>query len=241
MDLGGPSSLSMISNCQRHLPEDKVAKCIQAIGLDKQSGEYFELIHLLARARTETDRKRIEEKIQICFGSGLFKEMIDEGNVFARQWYLSALREATALQSTSKVTDASVAALSEALGIPTAEVERGFQVLIERGLLSKTPEGRLERTDPSIHNFGRTNAFSMLNYNIRVLEQSIKAAVLSSDKRYFETLTVAIPKALFPEIKQRIKRFFREIDIMAEGSEGRTQVVQMNIQFFTQFDETTEN
>jgi hypothetical protein len=56
MDLGGPSSLSMISNCQRHLPEDKVAKCIQAIGLDKQSGEYFELIHLLARARTETDR-----------------------------------------------------------------------------------------------------------------------------------------------------------------------------------------
>lgn len=235
MGLQTPSLLSMVASGKRHLPDDKLTACAEALQLDAARREYFELLFLLERSRSEADRKRIDQKIRICFSSGLFKPLLDEGNQYARYWYLPVLREATALSGFAHMAK-DRAKLAQSIGVPLAEVEAGFRLLLKLGLLAESASGELVRAEPSVHNFGRTNAFTLLNYNLKILEQSMKAAVKSSRERYFESLTVAIPEDLFAEFKQLIKRFFRELDVRAEGTVGRTRVVQVSLQMFNVFD-----
>jgi uncharacterized protein (TIGR02147 family) len=166
--------------------------------------------------------------------------MIDDGNVFARYWYLGVLRESVTLSGRSKKL-ATSESLAESLGLSIEEVEAGFDILLSIGMLRTDEQGNLHRSVPSVHNFGKTNPFLLLNYNIRILEQSIKAAVLPNKRRYFETLTMAIPNELMPEVKTMIKRFFKEVDMLAEGCSKREQVTQINVQLFSVVGGESEN
>jgi uncharacterized protein (TIGR02147 family) len=162
--------------------------------------------------------------------------MIDDGNLYARFWYLPVLREAVALAGFSP-TPKVFARLAAACGVGADEVEQGFRHLFELGLLTKDEAGSWCRSEPSVHNFGRTNAFILLKYNVQLLEQSMKAAVKDNKNRYFESLTCAIPHELFDEFKAHIKRFFKEMDAKAESAVRRERVVQANVQLFTMIDE----
>jgi uncharacterized protein (TIGR02147 family) len=230
--LASPGLLSMICSSKRHLSPEKLPQVATVLRLNAAQAEYLELIFLLSRCKSAEDRERILEKIRVCFSSGLFQEMIDDGNVFARYWYLGVLRESVTLSGRSKKL-ATSESLAESLGLSIEEVEAGFDILLSIGMLRTDEQGNLHRSVPSVHNFGKTNPFLLLNYNIRILEQSIKAAVLPNKRRYFETLTMAIPNELMPEVKTMIKRFFKEVDMLAEGCSKRDQVTQINVQLFS--------
>jgi uncharacterized protein (TIGR02147 family) len=230
--LASPGMLSMICASKRHLSPEKLPQIALVLKLSAMQTEYLELIFVLSRCKSTDDRERILEKIRVCFSSGLFQEMIEDGNVFARYWYLGVLRESVALSGRAKKF-ASSDALAESLGLSIEEVEAGFDLLLSIGMLRTDEQGNLHRSIPSVHNFGKTNPFLMLNYNIRILEQSIKAAVMPNKKRYFETLTMAIPNELMPEVKTMIKRFVKEVDMLAEGCSKREQVAQINVQLFS--------
>lgn len=234
MGMSSPATLSMICAHKRHLAPEKLPDLAAIIGLDQRQQEYFELIFLLSRCKATEDREKISEKLKVCFASGLFREMVEQGNVYARFWYLPILREMVTIKG-FHCDQAEHAKIAETLDLSTEEVRDGFATLVEIGMLKQDENGKLSRSEPSVHNFGKTNAFILLNYNIKILEQSIKASVMANQRRYFESLTLAIPNELMPELKTRVNRFFKEIDMLAESCGKRDQVVQVNTQLFTVF------
>jgi uncharacterized protein (TIGR02147 family) len=67
---------------------------------------------------------------------------------------------------------------------------------------------------------------------MQMLEKAFRAASVPLDRRYFESLTFAIPVRLLPHLVDSVKRFCREIDTLVESHDQRNEVYQMNIQLF---------
>ncbi len=234
-----PSFLSMVCSRKRHLSTDSIQPLARCLQLSEREQEYFELITLLGLSESEENRRLLTQKIRICFHTGLFREMIGEGNAFARAWYLPVLREICGLQELS-LTAKTTQDIAGQLGLTEDEVKEGFELLLQEGFLQSDESGRLRRSEPSVHNFGKTSEFVLLNYYIQLLEKSIKATTQPKDQKYFESLTLAIPRRLMPDLKEHIKRFFREIDMLAESQQDRDRVCQLNLQLFTAYEEKGE-
>ena len=104
--------------------------------------------------------------------------------------------------------------------------------LIEIGMLT-AENGLLAKADPSIHNFGKMAPALLANYNQQVLEQAARALSRGRDKKYNETLNMAIPSRLVPILKEQIKRFVRELDVLVESHTERDEVWILSVQMFS--------
>ncbi len=221
-----PHLLSMIVSGQRNLAVSMVPALSKALKLDDRDGQYFDLIVSLSHAESEEQRTDILERIQVGFHNGIFKEIQDESLEILRYWYLPALREVVTIKP-----DAGVEWMSDQLGLTREQVKHGLKILLDKGYLRREGKTYL-RAEPSIHTPERIYPLIIANYNLQILQQAFKAHGHAREKRYFESLTFAMPKSLMPDLIEHIKRFFREVDVLVESHSTREEVCQLNLQLF---------
>ena len=220
--------LSMILHGKRGLSKDKILSLAVALKLDDRSPEYFGIIVAIGEAESHSEQVELLSKIRTSFQNGLFGPISDCRSEFLRHWYLPAIRELVSVQNFSENPEW----ISSMLGISAQEASDSILLLVENNFLKRTESG-LERSEPSIHNFGKLSQISVTQYNMQMLEKSFQAVPKSKEERYLESLTFSMPKHLMPQLRESIKRFVREIDELVESHEVRDEVWQMNIQLFT--------
>lgn len=221
-----PQLLSMIVSGQRSLTAAMVPTLGRAIKLDERECKYFDLIVGLNQAESDEQRADILERIRVSFLNGIFKDIPDEGLEILRYWYLPALREIVAVKKTAKVEW-----MADQLSLTREQVKHGLKLLLDKGYLRQDGDVYL-RSEPSIHTPDKVYPMMIANYNLQILQQAFKAHGYARDKRYFESLTFAMPKSLMPELVEVIKRFFREVDVLVESHGAREEVCQLNVQLF---------
>ena len=225
-----PQLLSMILAGQRNLTREKALDVAKALKLSRLETEYFELLVDLASAEGHAAQTALLRRLQTSFRDGLFAAIPDDGVEIFRDWYYPAVREIVTLQG----AEPTPAWIAGRLGIGEAEAAEALATLIAKGFLKDAGDGRLTRATPSVRT-ARNKIYPMLlgSWHLKMLEQAFGALRLPRDRRHFEGLTFAIPRRQFPQLKEMVQRFFREVDaLVEEGQDGREEVCHLHVELF---------
>jgi hypothetical protein len=125
--------------------------------------------------------------------------------------------------------------IARRLGIKMSEARAAVARLVRLGLLEVTPQGRLRNSKPGNTTVGNpysTVAFRHLQRQI--LSQAILAMdVTAIEERDQSSMTVAIDAGLVPEVKERIKKFRRQLAKLLQSSGSpMNEVYQLSVSFF---------
>ncbi len=223
-----PQLLTMIIKGQRQLNRDLAVPLAAALKMDEREAGYFRLIVDLALTESDSSRQELLKKINALVKEDMFTSITPDGAVIFREWFYPAIREIVML----KDFRADPTWISERLQIEPKQAEDALKELLERGFL-RDEDGSLTRTEPSVRT-SKNKLYPMYlgAYHLKILNEAFRGVRHDRDKRHFEALTVSIPKALMPRIKQEIQKFFREIDTMCESEESREEVVQLHMSMF---------
>jgi|GEM_PF-6007165 len=214
-----PHLLGMILAGQRSLAADKLPALARALRLTASDEAYVGILLDLEAARSVESRAAVLRRIQIEFHAGLFSHMGQNGSELLRGWVPLAVRELVLLPDFT----ADPRWMAARLGVQEKIVRESFEALSRLGFLVKIEE-RWVKAEPSIHNFGRFAPMVVAQYNLEVLQKACEAVAFPNSERYFESLTMAVPKALVPQLKSMIKRFMREVDVLVESHGVRDEV-----------------
>lgn len=222
-----PHLLGMILSGQRRLNEEHLNKLGLALKFSSSEINYLKILIQIESAKTEPQRKQLYQQIQTEFFSGFFREIHSSGSRVIRSWIHLAMRECVTLKDFSPQPNW----MAKKLGITTTQAKEILEELVELQFLT-LEDGKYKKTDPSIHNFGKLSPSLVASYNSQILHLANRSLSRSKEKKYMETLNIALPTRLIPVLKNHIKKFCREMDVLVESHENREEVWMLAIQLF---------
>ncbi len=223
-----PQLLTMILKGQRKLSSDHAQLLSMAIHLSEKEEEYLLVLVELENADNQDRQFEILDRIRFQFQNGLFKDLPSGGLDYLKQWYYSAIRELCVLKNFSVTPDH----ISQVLGISLPEAEHALNFLVENEYLTQNGTAYL-RNEPSVKAEDYMSPLIMLQYHMQILQRAFQATQLSRDLRHFESLVVALPSQQMDLIREKIRQFIREVDMIGENSKRQDDVFQLSIQFFS--------
>ncbi len=222
-----PHLISMIISGSRSLNLANVRPLAQAMKLGERETSYLEILVELEEATDRHRQQELTNRIQVEFRNGMFRDIPTSGLEILKHWYLPVLRELVTLedfQSDPKW-------IAEKIGITPQEAETGLSLLVEKGFL-QVEQGSYRRSDPSIHTPEKGYPITIANFHLQMLERSFHGHAQTRENRYFEALTMGIAREDLPMFIEITKRYFREIDMLAESRDKKDAVYQVNLQLF---------
>jgi uncharacterized protein (TIGR02147 family) len=230
--LKSPSHLKSVMEGERNLTNKSIPKYIKAIGLEKKKEvRLFEL--LVAYNQCKDAEEKIEVFRQILNiktkrGSTSMEEsqfrFLSEWHYVAiyvlvdlkdfdpnPEWIASKLRKKVSFK---QIETALLGLL--ALGLIKEDKDKGY---VQTGGALSSPD---EVRHTAVHQYHKT----MLN----LASQSLSEDELSS--REFNGVTLPIPRDKLPALKEKIRKFRKEINELASNLENPDEVYQLNIQLF---------
>ncbi|HWU44172.1 MAG TPA: TIGR02147 family protein [Bdellovibrio sp.] len=226
--LKSPQLLTMILKGERKLSVENAQLLSLGLNLSEKEEEYLLVLLELESAQYKEKQLEILDRIRYQFQNGLFKDLTDNGFEYIRQWFYPAIREMCAIKDLQITPNL----LAHSLNISLDEASESLQLLVQWGFL-KLEGNKYLRSEPSIKASDYISPLVMAQYHLQMLERAFQAAQLKRDLRHFDSLTIALPSRDMEKIREKIRQFVREIDMMGESASKRDDVFQLNIQFFS--------
>jgi uncharacterized protein (TIGR02147 family) len=226
LGFSSPSMLSMSLSGLRTLQIEKLIVLTDALKLLADEVEYLRILYDLEQCNDERERERINTIKRNRFQGGAFKDLDPRAFELYAFWYLPAIRELVAFPDFK----ADPFWISGALGITPIEARDGFMTLMRIGQVV-VDDGRYIRSTPSVQ--PQSPPGLVLEYTKTHIRKSADLFALDRSNRYANTLTIAISKETFEKIPEILARVIAEVDSLAEKDMARTDVAQLNVQFYS--------
>ncbi len=226
--LKSPQLLSMILKGDRKLSTETAQLLSTPLGLNEKEEEYLNVLIELESANHMERQLEILDRIKFQFQNGLFKDLPDSGYEYLKKWYYPVVREFCAIKNLK--IDPTL--ISHCLEISNEEAGRTLEYLIQLGFLKRVGEEIL-RAEPSLKASDFVSPLLMAQYHLQVIERAFHAMQLKRELRHFESLVFSLPTKQIDSVKEKIRQFIRELDMIAENSPRRDDVFQLSIQFFS--------
>jgi uncharacterized protein (TIGR02147 family) len=117
--------------------------------------------------------------------------------------------------------------------IKAAEAKLALETLLKLGLLRRHEDGKITQAEPLITTGPELHAVHIANYHRAMMERAAASIdLIPSDGRDISAVTLLVGRSGVKRIKERVRRFRRELLELALGEIDATQVVQLNLQLF---------
>ncbi len=214
----------------RHIADDSVKAFIEACDLAGKEAEYFEVLVLFAKSKTEPEEKVHFERLLNLKNVGAQLLLANQFEYY-KTWYHSAIR--SILEYFDFRGD--YAELAEGLSPPVTvkEAEESIALLTTLGLIEPDAEGRYRVTNANVTTGPQWRSLAIESFqeeSLRLSRESIKRH--PKHIRDFSTVTMTINAADYAEIRDRIKEFRGSVINYVNRSTHPDRTYQMNIQLF---------
>lgn len=223
--------LSLVMKGERNLSSEMAPRFAKACGLAKREADFFCELVVYDQAKTTDEKQRAHDRLARFRKFREAHRLVDEQAAYHAHWYMPAVRELTALPG-FREDPAWIAAILEP-PISERQAAEGLATLCRLGLLVRDARGRLQQAQPLL-----TTGPGPLGHHIFVYHQVMldlaKRALdhLPRAERDISSVTLSLPAAALPRLKQRIVEFRQELLQLAEHAGSAERVVQLNIQMF---------
>jgi len=206
-DLGLTASrLSEIFNEKQGLSKNKAYEICTKLGLIGEERELFILSVQASHARKKVEKLEAQVKLQKKLLQRE-KEVSTDYFKLIEGWHHFAILELSTMQDFESQSKW----ISKKLGITMNEAEIAIERLIRVGLLEEI-DGIYEKKEDFVHTTSDIPSESIKTYHKQILEKSIDALYFQTvDQRDFSSINFKINKGDIPQIKERIKRFRRNM------------------------------
>lgn len=223
----GSARLSEILNGKTGLSREKAEEISLRLGFTPDETEYFsnlvESTHARSAVKRELARTRLTKHRQVEFNS----LEIDHFKVIS-DWYHFAILELTEIQGFK--SDARW--IANALGIQEIEAKLAIERLIRLDLL-EIKRKRYVQKENYMTVSSAVPAEAIRNFHRQVLKKATEAVDLQSiDQRDLGAMTMSVNIKDLPEIKERIRKFRRSLNLFTQANETKNSVYCFSTQLF---------
>jgi uncharacterized protein (TIGR02147 family) len=202
---------------------------VDALHLLADEVEFLRIIYDLELCQDDRERERLMTIRRNRFGGGPFQNIDTLAPEYFSSWYLPALRELVAVADFKP----DPFWISMKLGITPMEARDGLltqlrigQIIIENGVYKRAINSVQPVTPPAV----------VRDYVRNHIVKSSEIFDIDRNRRYANALTVAVSQEVFDKIPEILARVIAEVDSLAEAVEHRTDLVQLNVQFYSLLD-----
>jgi uncharacterized protein (TIGR02147 family) len=158
-------------------------------------------------------------------------------DAYHSSWYLPAIRELV-VHKDFQVDPAWIARKLQP-AISTAEAARAIDTLIELGLLTRGPDGKLLQTELLLETRDGPLSYRVAGYHRTMMERAASALdSVPREDREIASLTLCLSAIQARELKHHLERFREEILHLYTSGSDASRVVQLNLQLFPLSKET---
>jgi uncharacterized protein (TIGR02147 family) len=229
--LGSPNHLKRVMEGQRNLTLAMANRFADALGLEGDSAEYFVQLVRLGQAKSSVERSRVYERLT-AFKAYRGTRTLDHAHAsYHSTWYIPAVRELAARDDFQARPEWIAARVLPP--IKTSEAKAALRTLLEIGLLKEDASGKVVQAEPLITTGPEMHALHIANYHRMMMQKAVEAIdLVASERRDISAVTILVGEGGMQRIKEKIRRFRRELLELAIAEPKPTQVIQMNFQIF---------
>jgi uncharacterized protein (TIGR02147 family) len=214
----------------RHIADESVKAFTEACDLAGKEAEYFEVLVLFAKSKTEPEEKVHFERLLNLKNVGA-QQLLANQFEYYKTWYHSAIR--SILEYFDFRGD--YAELAEGLSPPVTvkEAEESIALLTALGLIEPDAEGRYRVTNANVTTGPQWRSLAIESFqeeSLRLSRESIKRH--PKHVRDLSTVTMTINAKDYIELRDRIKEFRGSVINYVNRSTDPDRTYQMNIQLF---------
>jgi len=229
--LSSPSYLKMVIEGKRSLTPTTIQQFATALRLRKSERRFFEDLVLFNQARTHTEKNHYYQRLSGHRKYRQANHLTHDRFEYLTKWYYPVIREMVALPGFRE--DAAWIAKSLRPSITKSEAEQAIEVLLRLGLVERDGEGHLVLSDRSVATDEEVNSLAIANFHKTMIQRAGEALDLcKGNDRNVSSLTVAMSRAKFDEIKKRIHEFRKELRVLLQDCDDPEEIYQINFQLF---------
>ncbi len=226
-----PNFLKLVTEGQRNLSNEGIAKVAKGFSMKKQESEFFEYLVLMNQAATHEEKNHYYKKMTAIRGFASCQKLEKESYEYFSKWYYPVVREVAILGS----CDFSPERIAKALKpqITSSQAKKALKLLVKLGLLKKDENGKWEQSSKIVGTAPEVNSLTIANFHREMIGLAAEAIEqYPSEKRDITALTLNVKEEMMPQIKQKIASFRKELLEMALRSGEGNQAIQVNFQAF---------
>ena len=238
--LRSPNYLKLVIDGQRNLSREMSERFAAACGLSGEAARYFSELVAFNQASALDERNACYRRL-LGFHRYREAQRLDVAEAaYHSRWYLPAIRELAARRD-FRDDPRWIAGLLEP-PIKPAEAKQALEILVELGLLTRTPDGRILQANGLLTTGPETASLHIASYHATMMTQAERAMnELPAEERDISSLTLCLGADGLSMVKQAIQRFRRELLQISALEAQPLRVVQVNFQLFplTRLDDGT--
>ena len=211
---------------------DATAETVARItGLAGEESAYFTLLVKFTQAKTTGDKDRLYKRLLAYKERVKVVSITDAQYDYYIRWYHPVVRSLV-----SKVKwngDYAVLARCLVPQITASQARKSVRLLLKLGMVDTVSDGAWVQKAPVISTGEEVDSLNVVNYHKQVSELARDAFDRSrKENREISALTLGVSEKEFVLIKEKIRRFRKEIIDIVRGSADPDRVYQLNVQLF---------
>ncbi len=229
--LGGKNYLQMVMVGKRNLSSSTACKFARALRLTKKEAAYFEAMVLYTQADTSEEKDRyFAELLRLKPSIQIEGITPDQFEYLTNPLYV-VIREMAAIKEFNG-DPVWIRGHIRAMARPP-EIKKALDLLEKLKLLVRDGAGNLTHSGKTVET-PDVESLEILNYHRQVLNETKEALVnIPYEERDITSMTIPIPQALIPEVKELLRKCREEIAALVNQSSNHFyEVFQINTQFF---------
>ncbi len=235
-DLGmSPAFLVSIMKGTKNISEEKAEAVANRLKWTAARKKAFQILVRYSRLETETLKEKALHELTTIKAKDLrpWQMNLEKFRVVA-DWYHSAVLECFELEKvkSAKVISQNLVKLFAAkLDLPQTMIQRSLDQLANLGFIKRSGSEFVKSQD---HYSIEDIPSGAIKEHHRQILQKAERALQEQDlfEREFSATTMAIPEALIPEIKVKIRQFRQEIEGAVAAEANKSEIYTLSMQFF---------
>jgi uncharacterized protein (TIGR02147 family) len=223
-----PGYLFKVFQGKKSLPQKKIPLLTKVLGLTKREKEYFMLLVLYGKAKSNDEIRRYFEKM-LLYGEVVARKVALKEYEYYKKWYHAALRQILSYYPFHG--DYKALALMTVPAITPEEAQKGVEVLCDLGFIQKQPDGSYRVLDRFLSTGYDWHSIAIRQFQQDTIMLAHKAIdTVDKDLRDISTVTVTLSAEGFSEARERIRQFRRDMLELVNTHDQPTGAYHVNIQ-----------
>ncbi|OGR04053.1 MAG: hypothetical protein A2284_12290 [Deltaproteobacteria bacterium RIFOXYA12_FULL_61_11] len=227
--IGSPNYLKLVMDGKRNLSQKSIGNFARGLGLTPGKARYFEYLVLFNQAADEDERTTYFRKMRMVkLKNRRERNLTDYEYEFLSKLHYNAVYELVLLTDFRP----DPAWITQRLGglLSEDEAKRTLDNLQRLGFLREKNE-RLVQSFRKLQTPDEEINLALRSFHKKVMELGMAALNQPLDEREFRGLTIAVNRDRLPQIKERLKRFVKELNDELSQERAPDSVYQLGLQF----------
>ncbi|MCX6106721.1 MAG: TIGR02147 family protein [Proteobacteria bacterium] len=228
-----PNTLHLVITGERNIGANAIDQFAQGLNLKGTMAAYFAALVQMNQAKSDVEKEACFKVLQQLTPQAKRRDLHGDELTYLSHWLYPVLREMVALPDFREdpywISRRLVGAAS------VTDVTQAVRFLIEAGFLVREGD-RLVTRENMVFSSDEMRSLAIRNYHRQMLDLAKHAIeALDVSEREYGAVTVMLPEAAVPALKERIKQFRRDLHAWAVHAVTETSpesVIQVNVQMY---------